>query len=82
MAQQIADNRIAELIDQFPRDGIGGSVLITAAFRPRGLSLPPRWWPLFWKFDGFDKNMTCGSENPTDPDKTHRVLTTILPAEY
>jgi hypothetical protein len=36
----------------------------------------------FWKIDYHDRGLQCGSEDPSDPQKTTRVLTLMLASEY
>ena len=37
---------------------------------------------IFWKIDYHDPDTHMGSEDPTDPEKTTRVLTILLASEY
>src|SRR5436853_6596698 len=39
-------------------------------------------WRLFWKIDYYDECCEFGSEDPSDPKRTTRVLTLMLSSEY
>lgn len=38
--------------------------------------------PMYWKIDYYDKTLTKGSEDPTRPEETTRVLTIMFACEY
>lgn len=37
---------------------------------------------VWWRIDLHDRDYTYGAEVPSDPDRTRRVLTILLPSEY
>ena len=37
---------------------------------------------VFWKIAYYDNNLKRGSDDPSDPDQTRRVLTVMLAGEY
>lgn len=37
---------------------------------------------LFWKIDHYDHELVCGSDDPSNPAITRRVITIMLASEY
>lgn len=75
--------------------GFDGAVLATALanysdFDPdndphgeRDFGMMTLWGhDLLWKLDYYDKELTFGSDDPANPDITHRVLTVLLSSEW
>ena len=36
----------------------------------------------FWKIDYYDRSLECGSEDPSNPEETTRMMTVMLANEY
>jgi hypothetical protein len=39
-------------------------------------------YDLIWKIDYYDKDLKFGSDDPADPNVTHRVLTVMLASDW
>jgi hypothetical protein len=50
--------------------------------RDFGSFVQPDGQKILWKIDYYDKEMENGSEDPSDPSQTVRVLTIMLAEEY
>jgi hypothetical protein len=74
-ADQSAIREKVETFDAFTPDNDPYGEHDFGAFEHRGHKV-------FWKIDTYDRTLTKGSEDPSDPSQTVRVLTIMLASEY
>jgi hypothetical protein len=74
-ADQSAIREKVETFDAFTTDNDPHKERDFGAFEHNGQRI-------FWKIDYYDTTMTKGSEDPSDPRQTVRVLTIMLASEY
>ena len=75
MQDQSAIREKVETFDTFTPDNDPHGERDFGAFNHNGHKI-------FWKIDYYDTTMTKGSEDPSDPKQTVRVLTIMLASEY
>jgi hypothetical protein len=75
LAEQSAIREKVETFDQFTSDNDPYGEHDFGSFVHSGHKI-------FWKIDYYDPTMTKGSEDPSDPHQTLRVLTIMLASEY
>jgi Protein of unknown function (DUF3768) len=75
LADQSAIRETVETFDAFTPDNDPHKERDFGAFVHNGEKI-------FWKIDYYDRSMTKGSEDPSDPSQTVRVLTIMLASEY
>lgn len=75
MADQSAIREKVENFDDFTADNDPHGERDFGAFEHNGERI-------FWKIDYYDATLSMGSEDPSDPNKTVRVLTIMLASEY
>ncbi len=80
-------------VDELPLDVKARVLLMVRAFTDFGEDIDPygehdfgsfevAGEKFFWKIDYYDRDCQNGSEDPSDPDKTTRVLTIMFADEY
>ena len=74
-ADQSAIREKVETFDSFTPDNDPHGERDFGAFEHNGERI-------FWKIDYYDRTLTAGSEDPSDPAQTVRVLTIMLASEY
>ena len=75
LADQSAIREKVEAFDTFTPDNDPHGERDFGAFMHNGERI-------FWKIDYYDRTMTKGSEDPSDPGQTVRLLTIMLASEY
>ena len=75
LADQSAIREKVERFDAFTPDNDPYGERDFGAFEHNGTRI-------FWKIDYYDRSMTKGSEDPSDPGQTTRLLTIMLASEY
>jgi len=75
LSQQSAIREKVETFDVFTPDNDPYGERDFGAFEHNGERI-------FWKIDYYDTTLTKGSEDPSDPKQTVRVLTIMLASEY
>jgi len=73
--QQMTIVHMVETFDSFTEDNNPHGERDFGAFEHAGQKV-------FWKIDYYDRSLTAGSEDPSDPRQTTRVLTIMLASEY
>ena len=74
-AEQSAIREKVEKFDDFSEDNNPHGEREFGAFDHNGT-------PIFWKIDYYAPDLVYGSEDPSDPGQTVRVLTILLASEY
>ena len=74
-ADQSAIRERVEMFDAFTPENDPHGERDFGAFEHKGQRI-------FWKIDYYDRTLTKGSEDPSDPKQTARVLTIMLASEY
>jgi len=75
LADQSAIREKVEKFDDFTSDNNPHGERDFGAFEHNGERI-------FWKIDYYDATLSMGSEDPSDPHKTVRILTIMLASEY
>ncbi len=75
LSDQSKIRELVETFDDFTEDNDPYGEHEFGAFEYKGNKI-------FWKIDCYDPSMQWGSEDPTDPKKTTRVLTILLAEEW